>query len=533
MCGADTLVRPACSARKFEASATDAASRVSTICQTFHVDLGDSPTPSTTSAANHRGSQPPKAESQRPTTNDQRPTTRVYSEGVQTLGELAALIKTAASDAGFDLAGIAPVRELPELAHFPPWIDAGHAGEMHYLEARDDAGLLKRALLHTVAPWARSVIVCAINYNTAEPYSTQFTDPERGWISRYAWSREDYHDAVMRRLRLVEQKLCEAVTDAEEAAEPSMESATAGSPPKSSLLATDHSSLEASVRTKSHDASAAQQPALSDSSPCEEESKRQQRVAPRFSAGNAPPKHNESPSGDDTNALRAHPSADPASGLLTRCYVDTGPLVERVYAKYAGVGWIGKNTCILNQKLGSWLFLGVILTSLDLAPDLPAPDRCGKCTRCIDACPTDALIAPYQLDSNRCISYLTIEKRGEVPEAMRPGLGRHVFGCDICQDVCPWNRKAPATVAEEFQPREGLVNPALAWLAEISIEEFRAKFRGSPIRRTKRSGLRRNAILAMGNSGDRTFLPLLQKLAGDEDEVIAESARWAARRLGD
>jgi len=376
-------------------------------------------------------------------------------------GDIEALVKSAARAAGFELAGIAPVRELPDLAHFPPWIAAGRAGEMQYLEARDDAGHLKRASLRNVAPWARSVIVCAINYNTAEPYSTRFTDPERGWISRYAWSREDYHESVMRRLRLVETKLRQAVAavdaGANEAADSTGRAATPAAPSS---------------------------------------------------------------------------SADPGTALLTRCYVDTGPLVERVYAKYAGVGWIGKNTCILNQQLGSWLFLGVILTSLDLAPDLPAPDRCGTCTRCIDACPTDALIAPYQLDSNRCISYLTIEKRGELPEEMRAGLGRHVFGCDICQDVCPWNRKAPATGAEEFQPREGLVNPALAWLAEMSAEEFRAKFRGSPIRRTKRNGLRRNAILAMGNSGDPAFRPLLQKLTADEDQVIAESARWAARRLG-
>jgi epoxyqueuosine reductase len=222
-------------------------------------------------------------------------------------------------------------------------------------------------------------------------------------------------------------------------------------------------------------------------------------------------------------------SSPPA--LTTRSYVDTGPVVERVFAKYAGVGWIGKNTCIINQKKGSWLFLGVILTSLELAPDLPAPDRCGTCTRCIDACPTDAILAPYQLDSNKCISYLTIEKRGSIQEDLRSGMGRHIFGCDICQDVCPWNRKAPASTAPEFDPRPGLVNPALAWLAEMSVEEFREIFRGSPIRRTKRSGLRRNAAIAMGNSGNREFLPLLDQLMSDEDESVSESARWASTQL--
>jgi epoxyqueuosine reductase len=344
------------------------------------------------------------------------------------------LVKEAAREAGFELAGIAPVREFAELEHLSEWIAAGHAGEMKYLEARDEAGELKRANLRRVAPWARSVIVCAINYNTAHPYSTQVQDSQQGWISRYAWSREDYHEAVMRRLRLVEEKLQD-----------------------------EH-------------------------------------------AGETP-------------------------ALQTRCYVDTGPLVERVYAKYAGVGWIGKNTCILNQKMGSWLFLGVILTSIELTPDLPAPDRCGTCTRCIEACPTDAFITPYQLDSNRCISYLTIEKRGSIPENLREGMGRHVFGCDICQDVCPWNRKAPATTLAEFQPREGLVNPALEWLAEMGAEEFQKAFRGSPIRRAKRSGVRRNAVVAMGNSGDRRFVPLLEKLAEDEDTVVVEHAKWAAKKL--
>jgi epoxyqueuosine reductase len=347
------------------------------------------------------------------------------------------IVKNAAHEAGFDLCGIAPASDARELEYFPEWIADGRAGEMKYMEARDERGDLKRASLSRVAPWARSVIVCAINYNTAHPYSTQVNDSERGWISRYAWSREDYHDAVLRRLKQVEGALQKFIVN-----------------------------------------------------------------------GNSSP-----------------------HDLITRSYVDTGPIVERVFAKYAGVGWIGKNTCIINQQKGSWLFLGVILTSLELELDLPAPDRCGTCTRCIEACPTHAILAPYQLDSNRCIAYLTIEKRGSIPEELRAGMGRHVFGCDICQDVCPWNRKAPATSAPEFQPRPGLVNSALAWLAEMSAEEFRENFRGSPIRRTKRSGLRRNAAIAMGNSGDCDFLPILDKLAQDEDESVAESARWARTRL--
>jgi epoxyqueuosine reductase len=360
------------------------------------------------------------------------------------LSHISALIKDSAHDAGFELSGIAPVEDYPELEHFPKWIAAGHAAEMKYMESRDESGNLKRASLKSTFPWARSVIVCAINYNTVHPYSTEERDPQKGWIARYAWGQEDYHDAVMRRLRMVEGRLQEEFTG---------------------------SSNINDVTEKSQ--------------------------------------------------------------LQTRCYVDTGPVVERVYAKYAGIGWTGKNTCLLNQKMGSWLFLGVILTSLELAADLPVVDRCGTCTRCIDACPTDALIAPYQLDSNKCISYLTIEKRGAIPEDMRPGIARQVFGCDICQDVCPWNRKAPASTAAEFQPREGLVNPALEYLAQMSKEEFQSKFQGSAIRRAKHNGLRRNAIVAIGNSEEPAFLPLLHELATDEDPVIAETAHWAIHRLTD
>ncbi|MFB3916707.1 MAG: tRNA epoxyqueuosine(34) reductase QueG [Terriglobales bacterium] len=349
-----------------------------------------------------------------------------------TFTAITELIKRTAAELCFDAAGIAPVRAFPELDYFSQWLAAGRAGDMRYLEARDENGELKRASLRRVAPWAKSVIVCAKNYNTAPPYSIEFHEPEHGWISRYAWSQRDYHDVLLNALR----------------------------------------QLEAEVREAAHE-----------------------------------------------------------PGMETRCYVDTGPLVERVYARYAGIGWLGKNTCIINQRLGSWLFLGVILTSLELEPDLPAPDRCGSCTRCLEACPTDAIVAPYELDAQRCISYLTIEKRGEIPEDLRAQIGRHVFGCDICQDVCPWNRRAPITTAEEFQPRDRLVNPALQWLAELGAEEFSNQFRGSAIKRAKRSGLRRNAAVAMGNSSDRRFVPALEKLAQDPDETVAEHARWALQQL--
>jgi epoxyqueuosine reductase len=367
------------------------------------------------------------------------------------IASISDFVKRAAYDAGFELAGIAPVRDFDELAYFPRWIEAGHAGEMKYLEARNDAGRLKRESLRVAAPWARSVIVCAINYNTAQPYSTQVNDPQRGWISRYAWGREDYHDAVLKKLRVVERRFTDAATA-------------------------------------------------------------------------------EDQNGRTADAEEIRPRSE-SSRLRTWCYVDTGPVVERVYAKYAGIGWIGKNTCVLNQKLGSWLFLGVILTSMDLVSDLPVPDRCGTCTRCLEACPTDAFLGPYRLDANKCISYLTIEKRGAIPAELRDGMGKHVFGCDTCQDVCPWNRIAPSSATPEFQPRENLVNPALAWLAELDPDGFRQAFRGSPVRRAKLTGLRRNAVIAMGNSGDREFLPTLEKLRDDEDSVVAESAAWSLEKL--
>ena len=361
-------------------------------------------------------------------------------------------IEQGARDVGFDLAGIASVSEplsasaIEDDRRYAQWIDTGRAGEMGYLKRTDEAGDYVRGDLRRAIPWARSVIVCAVNYNADAPLSIEPADPKAGWIARYAWSgREDssagsdYHDVLLPRLRDLEAKLMQ-----------------------------------------------------------------------RF--------------GDD---------------CTTRCYVDTGPLVERGYAARAGIGWIGKNTCVLNQQQGSWLLLGVIVTSLELAPEawsIPAADRCGSCTRCIDACPTDALIEPEHgvsrsMDATRCIAYLTIEKKGSIAEDLRPLIGRQVFGCDICQDVCPWNRKAPVAPSSMLPARRELINPALDWLAAMDGPAFNRVFRGSPLERTSRKRVLRNVAIAMGNSGDRNFLPQLELWAAGGEAVLAAAAAWAVTRL--
>ncbi|MBZ5660069.1 MAG: tRNA epoxyqueuosine(34) reductase QueG [Acidobacteriia bacterium] len=349
--------------------------------------------------------------------------------------------------AGFDLCGVARAEEFPELAHLEEWLGRGYAGEMRYLRdpRRRSPSLTMRG--------ARSVIVCALNYNTALPKSTELSDPRsdasgpRGWISRYGWG-DDYHDVL----------------------------------------------------------------------------------------------------GEKLEELILHLRGEFPEPFEARAYVDTGPIVERVAAKYAGLGWLAKNTCLIHEELGSWLFLGVIVTTLDLAASLgpaesPAPDMCGNCSLCIDACPTGAIVEPYVLDARRCISYLTIELRGAIPAELREPMGRHVFGCDICQDVCPWNRRAPETPLPDFQPRQfrekSLFSPELEWLVSLGEEEFRELFRGSPVKRTKWRGLMRNACVAIGNSGIRPGGPRfaeirerLSYLASLGDDILAEHARWALERLG-
>jgi epoxyqueuosine reductase len=217
-----------------------------------------------------------------------------------------------------------------------------------------------------------------------------------------------------------------------------------------------------------------------------------------------------------------------------RGYVDTGPVVERSLASAAGLGWTGKNTCLIHPKLGSYGFLAVLLTSLQTQPEyqpLTAPDRCGTCRRCLDACPTSALIAPYKMDATRCISYLTIEHRGAIDASLMEGMGRQVFGCDICQDVCPWNRKAPIGPDPELEPRAELVNPSLDWLGQIDEGQFEQLFNGSPVRRAGFHGLRRNVAVAMGNSGLASFVPVLEHWAQAADEGVSKAAQWALAKL--
>jgi epoxyqueuosine reductase len=274
--------------------------------------------------------------------------------------------------------------------------------------------------------------------------------------------------------------------------------------------------------------------------------------------------------GNMLNVLTCKMRAEIPEAFTARSYVDTGPISERTAALGAGLGWVAKNTLLIHPELGSWFFLAVILTTLELAPTVgpegPVADGCGNCTLCIDACPTQAITEPYVLDARRCISYLTIELRGPIPEELRPGVGQMLFGCDICQDVCPWNRKAPIAATQNFRPREfspefpspssipspaapateefsghtghSLFSPALDWIASLSEPEFREIFRGSSIKRTKWRGLIRNACVALGNSNLRPaaeryprVVDVLSRLAAGSDALIAEHARWALGRL--
>jgi epoxyqueuosine reductase len=216
-------------------------------------------------------------------------------------------------------------------------------------------------------------------------------------------------------------------------------------------------------------------------------------------------------------------------GTVSRIYVDTGPLLERDLAARAGLGWIGKNTMLLHPDLGSFFFIGAVLTTAEIGVDAPLPDRCGSCTRCLDACPTGAFVGPYVLDARRCIAYQTIENRGTIPAELRGGVGEWVFGCDVCQDVCPWNRHAPVAAEPAFAPRR---HPPLTQLLALDEAAYHDGLRGSPLKRARRDGLARNAAIALGNRGKAEDEPALVGALGHPEPTVRGHAAWALGRRG-
>ena len=218
--------------------------------------------------------------------------------------------------------------------------------------------------------------------------------------------------------------------------------------------------------------------------------------------------------------------------VSTRIFVDDGPMNDRAAAARAGIGWFGKNTNILTQSHGSWVFLAQVITDILLKPDAPLKKTCGQCSLCIPACPTGAIVAPYVIDNKRCISYLTIELRGAIPRELRPLVGDWVFGCDICQDVCPVNRKAQGSLEPAFQQRHDFAAPALIPLLELDQPAFSERFRRSPIKRAKRIGLQRNVCIALGNIGDPAAVPALAKALRHDSSLVRQHAAWALGRIG-
>jgi epoxyqueuosine reductase len=345
-----------------------------------------------------------------------------------------ATLKDRAAALGFDLCGIAPVEDHPELRFLREWLERGYAGTMEWMSRSAE----RRADVRQVVPGARSVIVTGTLYNIDRPYSSGLP-PQTACISRYAWG-DDYHDVLTARL----------------------------------------------------------------------------------------------------HALLDWMRDESDGPFEARAYVDTGPVQERVYAQYAGLGWIGKNTCLINPGLGSWLFLAEIICTLPLEPDTQGLEQCGSCTRCLEECPTGALVEPGVLDSNRCLSYLTIELRTGIPEAYRAALGPHVYGCDICQEVCPYNQPAPRSADAPWQPRQGLDLPALVELWRRPDAELRTLVKGSAMTRAKLTGLRRNLAVAIGNSGDADAVSALGETGPERpsaaDPMVREHIDWVverrSRRLG-
>ncbi len=338
--------------------------------------------------------------------------------------ELTAALFAEARRLGFDLCGACPAVEPPGLSRLAEWLDAGYAGQMHYLPGRQDA----YAHPAHVLAGARSIVMLGMHYRTDQP---QQAAAGSGQVSRYAWG-DDYHNLIHQRL-------------------------------------------------------------------------------------------------DDLCAYHRRLSPD----AVVRGVVDTAPLLEREFAQLSGLGWIGKNTLLLNRQAGSWFFLAALLTTAELVyHDGPSTNHCGTCRACLDACPTDAFVDAYVLDARRCISYLTIELRASIPSELRGGLGSWVFGCDVCQDVCPWNRHAPHSDQPAFAPAADTNPLELAALFYLDETAFRQRFRHTPLWRPRRRGLLRNAALVLGNQAAQSAVPALIVGLEDDESLVRGACAWALGRCG-
>ena len=329
-------------------------------------------------------------------------------------------LKSKAGQLGFSLTGVCPAVTVPGTARLDAWLDAGFAGEMHYIADRRDAYDHPCGVLDSV----KSLLMLAFDYATVQP-----VDPPvgSGRLSRYAWGSTDYHHLIRNRLNELAGYL--------------------------------------------------------------------QSLCPQ---------------------------------AVTRGVVDTAPLMERDFAELAGLGWIGKNTLLLNRVQGSWFFLAALLTDQELVYDAAqATDHCGTCRACLDACPTQAFPQPYVLDASRCISYLTIELKNPIPVELRRGVGEWVFGCDVCQEVCPWNSHAPTTSEPDFQPLSDHNPLELIPLFSLTDEEFRTRFRSTPLWRPRRRGLLRNAAIVLGNRPFTAAIPALLRGLVDQEPLIRGAAAWA------
>ena len=397
----------------------------------------------------------------------------------------ATTVKQKALSLGFDLVGIAPGGGAPHGGQLLNWCERGYAGEMAYMTRSADA----RADTRVRFPWAKSVVCVAMSYPSPDARPGGTDDTARGSYPTSAASAADPVD----------------------------------------------SDKAASSQEREHP--------FGRSGEIREDIASQSPAPPRGKPG-TPRRESETAygrvscyaRGDDYHDVMGPVLAELESfarangATQTKSYVDTGPVLERDWAALAGLGWIGKNTMLINQRLGSWLFLGTVLLDVELPPDEPHPDRCGTCTECIDACPTGALRAPYLLDSRLCISYLTIEHKGTIPRGARPLIGDWVFGCDICQTVCPWNKKAVGVRRPAFAPRPGL-NPVDLEFALRHPEELAKLTAGTPVERAKGNRLLRNMIVAAGNSRSPGSARALEPYAVNPPAELAETVSWALKRI--